>query len=394
MVNAPVLQEPRPARQAPDEHSGALLECSGLVKRFGNVEAVSGLDLTVEPGKTLALLGPSGCGKTTVLRLIAGFERPDAGVISFGGTPVSSASEFVPPEKRRVGMVFQEGALFPHLTVEQNVGYGLRKNGARSSYVEEALDLVGLAQLRRRMPHELSGGQQQRVSLARALAPRPDILLLDEPFSNLDAKLRDQLQRDVSAILHSGRVTAVFVTHEQQAAFTVGDEVAVMNEGHLEQTGSPASIFHSPESRFVAQFIGAVDFIPVQLEDGRLVSELGTFDWNVSPDSMDAGSGDQASSLDGAAASLCREDLELMFRPDCIECAPDENGLGRIVAREFQGAFYIYHVGLPSGHEVRCLLSHVNELPVGQTVSLRLRQGHQARIFTSDKLVGGAVGGV
>ena len=386
MVNAPAIDRARSADESPGNSGGVALECAGVVKRFGDIEAVSGLDLAVASGKILALLGPSGCGKTTALRLIAGFEQPDEGEITVGGRVVSSRSGLTPPERRRIGMVFQEGALFPHLTVEQNVGYGLRKDADRSRRISEALELVGLSEMRQRMPHELSGGQQQRVALGRALAPRPDVLLLDEPFSNLDAKLREQLQRDVVEILRASRVTAVFVTHDQQAALSVGDEVAVMNAGRLEQTGSPADVFHSPESRFVAQFIGAVDFLPVRIEDGRVTTELGSMGWN--------GGGDRSHSCGGEAPPLpnitagyhADGRLEIMVRPDCIECYPDDDGQGVIAGREFQGAFYLYRVQLRSGLEVRCLLSHIAEYPIGTVVSLGLRQGHQARLFANGRL--------
>ena len=247
MVNALAIDVNHSSSTPSECTGGVALSCTGVVKRFGQVVALSGLDLAVESGQILALLGPSGCGKTTALRLIAGFDRPDEGEISVAGRVVSSEGVVVPPEKRRIGMVFQEGALFPHLTVEQNVGYGLRKDLDRSQRIDQVLELIGLTQMRHRLPHEMSGGQQQRVALGRALAPSPDILLLDEPFSNLDAKLREQLQQDVVSILHASNVTAVFVTHDQQAALVVGDKIAVMNEGDWSKAALLRSSFILPE---------------------------------------------------------------------------------------------------------------------------------------------------
>jgi iron(III) transport system ATP-binding protein len=233
------------------------IEIKGVSKSYpGTSErAVDGFSLAVQPGEIVTLLGPSGCGKTTTLRLIAGFERPDAGSIRMGGRAVADSGTWVPPERRGVGMVFQEHALFPHLNVARNVGFNL-KGGDRDSKVERALELVGLAELRDRMPHELSGGQQQRVALARALAHDPVVVLLDEPFSSLDADMRVQMRSDVRDILKAAGATAVLVSHDQRDALAISDTVVVMRDGKTEQIGTPREVYQFPHTRFVAEFVG------------------------------------------------------------------------------------------------------------------------------------------
>ena len=374
----PAANQAQNGQEQAEESSGGsvpALECLGLYKNFGYARAVENLDLTVPVGQVLALLGPSGCGKTTALRLIAGFEQPDGGTISLGGRIVSGAGNAVPPEKRRVGMVFQEGALFPHLSVERNISFGLNRKDRDKGRVGEVLDLVGLGNLRHRMPHELSGGQQQRVALGRALAPQPGLLLLDEPFANLDPKLRDQVRRDVLEIVKASRSTTVFVTHDQEEALFVGDTITVMNQGRVEQTGSPEEMFHSPASRFVAQFIGMVDFLPAWRVDGGLMTEVGSVEWPSQWGSPDEHQGEAAPD----------SGLEVMVRPDCVQCFSSDTGQGTIIDREFRGAFYVYRVALPSGNTVRCLQPHTVEYPVGEAVSVTLRQGHMLKPFANGR---------
>jgi iron(III) transport system ATP-binding protein len=316
-----------------------LLIVSGVTKRYADAAppAVDGLSLTLERGETLALLGPSGCGKTTTLRLIAGFERPDQGRVVIGDRIMADADPrvpFVPPEARSVGVVFQDYALFPHLTVAENVAFGLHAlaRPRREARVREMLALVGLGELAGRYPHELSGGQQQRVAVGRALAPAPALLLLDEPFSNLDADLRSQMREDVQAILRATATTAIFVTHDQEEAFTLADQVGVLDRGRLEQLAPPETIYHRPATPFVAEFVGAADFIPGVVTPRGVETELGTF-----------------ANTEGRALGAR---VSVMIRPDDVTFVPREDGDTVILRRDFRGSENLYCLGLPSGRRV------------------------------------------
>ncbi len=251
------------------------VKVSGVDKAFDEVPVLTGIDLDVAPGQSVALLGPSGCGKTTLLRIIAGLERPDLGTVAIGDTVMTGPGSWVPPERRNVGMVFQDWALFPHLSVGRNVGYGLPRAERGGPRVTEALDMVGLAGLEDRMPDTLSGGQQQRVALARAIAPRPSVLLLDEPFSNLDTSLRVEVRAEVHRLLVELGITSVFVTHDQEEAFVLGDQVAVMNGGRIEQVGSPYTIYREPVSPWIASFVGDVNLVPAIASGSTAVISVG-----------------------------------------------------------------------------------------------------------------------
>ncbi|MBN2624533.1 MAG: ABC transporter ATP-binding protein [Acidimicrobiales bacterium] len=248
---------------------------SRATKRFGRAEVLREVDLRVEPGGVVALLGPSGCGKTTLLRTIAGLEHLDGGEVRIGDRLVSGRRTHVPPERRRVGMVFQDWALFPHLTVAQNVGYGLPRAQRSGARVDEALAMVGLAGLGDRSPGTLSGGQQQRVALARALAPQPGVLLLDEPFSNLDSALRVQVRTEVHQLLAQLEVTTVFVTHDQEEAFVLGDEVAVMHRGEIVQQASPSRLYARPATPWVATFVGDGNLVDGTAAHGSATTVVG-----------------------------------------------------------------------------------------------------------------------
>jgi iron(III) transport system ATP-binding protein len=252
---------------------------SGLTKRFGQVGAVVGLDLAVRPGELVALLGPSGCGKTTTLRLVAGFLAPEAGEIRVGDRVLSSPAAVVPPERRRMAMIFQSYALWPHMTVAQNVAYGLRFAGVgradRDRRVDEMLRAVQLAGYGARYPGELSGGQQQRVAVARALVVEPEILLLDEPLSNLDASLREEMRFEIRRLHERFAITTLYVTHDQAEAMVISDRVAVLREGRVVQIGAPAELFEHPRTRFVAEFVGKTNLIDAVADGARSVARGG-----------------------------------------------------------------------------------------------------------------------
>jgi iron(III) transport system ATP-binding protein len=313
--------------------TAAPLRLRGLRKHYGSTRAVDGVELEVEAGSICALLGPSGCGKTTTLRLIAGLERPDEGEIAIGDRTLCGPGEFVSPERRRIGMVFQDYALFPHLDVAGNVGYGLGRKPDRYR-VGEVLELVGLDAEAERPVHELSGGQQQRVALARALAPTPELILMDEPFSNLDAGLRDRLRQEVREILARARVTALFVTHDQAEALSIAETVAVMRDGVVEQLGTPEEIYSRPASRWVATFLGEVEVVPGDAADGRVSCELGSF------------SADQ--DVDGP--------VDVLLRPESIAIGisgPDGAASAEVVGRRFFGHDQLVELRLGSGRTIR-----------------------------------------
>jgi iron(III) transport system ATP-binding protein len=320
-----------------------------VTKRFGATVAVDDVTLAVRPEEILALLGPSGCGKTTLLRLIAGFEAPDAGTVAIGPDVVAGGGRHVPPERRRVGMVFQDYALFPHLDIRANVAFGLPR-GDRERRIEEVLRLVGLSGLDHRLPNELSGGQQQRVALARAMAPGPEVILLDEPFSNLDSRLRAQVRAEVRAILLAARTTAVFVTHDQEEAFSLADRVAVMWQGRILQVGTPQDVYRHPGTREAAEFVGEAEFLPGTREGDSVVCELGRL-----PGGADAGEGTA---------------VEVMLRPEYLRVVPTGGVPATVVGHEYYGHDQAITARLPSGRLIRVRLGPFEDYPTGGDVLL------------------------
>ena len=321
------------------------IRARGLTKSYGDAVALDQFSLDVWEGSLLTLLGPSGCGKTTALRVIAGFEGA-GGTVDIHGRQVLGPDIFVQPEKRKVGMVFQDYALFPHMTVQANVAYGLNKK-TESHRVAEVLDLVGLNRLGDRMPHELSGGQQQRVALARALAPNPDVMLLDEPFSNLDANLRDRVRRELRSILAETVTTAVLVTHDQEEALATSDLVAVMYQGRVVQVDAPAELYTRPADPWIADFLGDADVLPSTGHRGYAESEVGRFKTDL------------------------KGRVIVVVRPEDIQISMGETPNAEVVSSQFFGHDQLVTLALESGRLVRSRIGPRPTYESGEHVRVR-----------------------
>ena len=332
-----------------------------VVLGYGERTVVNGLSFSLAPGQIGCLLGGSGCGKTTVLRAIAGFEPLQAGRIGINGQWVGDATWQQPPEARRIGMVFQDYALFPHLSVADNVGFGLRALSRRQRHerISEMLALVGLEQADRRYPHELSGGQQQRVALARALAPKPALLLMDEPFSNLDVELRERLSIDVHAILKSTGTTGLLVTHNQQEAFAMADQIGVMRDGQLQQWGTPYALYHEPANRYIATFVGDGVFLPARVRGQNCIDfELGQL-CRIQP--VDIAENDM---------------VDVLIRPDDIQHDDASPVRAKVIDRVFRGAAFLYTLELASGNRVLSLVPSHHDHAIGEMIGIRLEIDH------------------
>jgi iron(III) transport system ATP-binding protein len=325
------------------------------------------ISFSAQEGEILCLLGPSGSGKTTILRAIAGLESVRSGEIFLSDHPVSSSSDTVPTENRRIGMVFQEYALFPHLRAADNIAFGLGHlaRPEREQRVQEMLQLTGLEGLERRYPHELSGGQQQRVALARALVQNPVVLLLDEPFSNLDPDMAGRMRQDLHALLRRTKTTAILVTHDHDEAFAMADQVAVLNHRVLEQLDKPEMIYHLPATPFVADFVGQADFVTGHIQHGIVQTELGGF-----PNTLGSAEGTS---------------VVVMIRPDDVHLVPNISAEPRIVARQFRGSENLYTIQLGSGHIVHSSERSTSLYQEGTSVEVRIAATHTV-LFSADSI--------
>jgi len=338
-----------------------LLKVENIRAGYGQETVVDALSFHINRGEIVSLLGPSGCGKTTALRAIAGFEPISDGQILIAGNLASAPGVTIPPEQRSIGMVFQDYALFPHLTISENIAFGLKKMPAvdRKVQVEHLLDATGLRQMGDRYPHELSGGQQQRVALARALAPRPTLLLMDEPFSNLDIELRERLSTEVRDLLKAEGISGILVTHDQHEAFAVSDKVGVMRDGQILQWDTPYNLYHEPDNRFVADFIGQGRFIPgIVRSPETFETELGLLRGNR------------------CCTQATGEKVEILIRPD--DLVPDEQGEieAEVKDKAFKGAEILYTLELPTGTRLLSLFPSHHDHHLGDTVRVRMEAEH------------------
>ncbi len=328
---------------------------------YGNTRVIDRLSFNLSDGRIGCLLGPSGCGKTTVLRTIAGFEQPSRGQVLIDDQVVSDRRKNLPPEKRNIGMVFQDFALFPNLTVADNIRFGLKKwsAGDQQQRIGELLAMIGMPTAARTYPHQLSGGQQQRVALARAMAPKPSILLLDEPFSSMDIELREQLAREVRHMLKQENITAILVTHDQHEAFAMADEICVMHEGRIQQHDSAYNLYHKPVNRFVADFIGEGVIVPGMVVGGNTVNtELGN--------------------IHGLVPQGCKPgcQVDVLIRPDDIVHDDDSEETAVVVERAFRGSDFLYTLRMPSGIEVLSLVPSHHDHAINETIGITLEFDH------------------
>ena len=362
------------AAEEAHEQADVILSVDRLSKRFGQEQVLDAISFDVHAGEILTLLGPSGCGKTTTLRLIAGLESADAGAITIAERQVAG-DQSLPPQERGVGIVFQEFALFPHLTAAENIAFGLDDMASvtRSSVVGEMLELVGLSAYADHYPEELSGGQQQRVALARSLAPEPAVLLLDEPFSNLDVDLRVQMREEVRQILKAAGVTAISVTHDQEEALSISDRVAVMHAGQIEQIDTPERIFQHPRSRFVAGFLGYASFVPGYVDGADVQTPVGTL---------------PREQIYGLAPEYDQTPIDVLVRPDDVSIAPPETAMpacGEVTARRYLGPSFLYEVELTSGEAVQCMHNHDEEIPRSGAVAVSIDADHRLAWFPREQ---------
>ena len=333
------------------------LEVKAVAIAYETLTVIEDISFSLQPGEIGCLLGPSGCGKTSLLRAIAGFEPLLKGEIRLHNKTVSIPGKSLPTEQRRVGMVFQDFALFPHLSVEKNISFGLKHltTTQRDERVDELLKLVELSHLKKAYPHELSGGQQQRIALIRAMAPRPDILLMDEPFSSMDADLREQLAREVRGLLNRDGITAILVTHDQLEAFAMADVIGVLGHGELHQWNSGYQIYHNPINRFVADFIGQGVMLPGTIIDNSCVeTEMGLFKGELADKWQ---TGDQ---------------VEMLLRPDDVLHDDESDMKLEIISKAFRGAEYLYTLSLPSGQFILCLVQSHHNHQVGERIGIKL----------------------